>query len=355
MAAGSPDMRGLFADPKTDVIFKKIFGQKERQHLLLELLTSLLELDDAHRIVGLEYLSPEQLPTRPAGKLSILDVKCTDARGVRYVIEMQVIEVEAFQKRVVYNACKAYTNQLEAGRSYPELNDVIAVTICNFSLWPENHRPPEGSAESAPQVPMLSRWRMQELHSGAAGLGEVQYVFLELPKYAAGDRPETTVERWAYFFREAQAFNRVPEVLSTGPYAEALQVARLANLTVAEETEYERELMAEQDLRGGFTLAERRGMEKGMKKGMEKGMEKGMAVGMEVGMEKGRAEGEERGKRWGLRLAIEATCEVLDLQLGAEDHAELERASLPELEALHMEIRRTRCWPRSEPREPLAT
>ena len=334
-------MRGLFADPKTDVIFKKIFGQKERQHLLLELLTALLELDDAHRIVGLEYLSPEQLPSRAAGKLSILDVKCTDARGVRYVIEMQVIEVEAFQKRVVYNACKAYTNQLGPGHNYPELNDVIAVTICNFSLWPQNHGPPE-SPPPVPQVPMLSRWRMQELHSGAAGLGEVQYVFLELPKYAAGDRPETTVERWAYFFREAQAFDRVPEVLSTGPYAEALQVARLANLTVAEETEYERELMAEQDLRGGLTLAERRGREAGEAKGRAEGRAEGEA--------KGRAEGEERGKRWGLRLAIEATCEVLDLTLGAEERAELERATLPELEALHAELRRTRRWPGQERR-----
>ena len=317
MAAGSPDMQGLFADPKTDVIFKKIFGQKERQHLLMELLTSLLELDEAHRIVGLEYLSPEQLPSRPSGKLSILDVKCTDARGVRYVIEMQVIEVDAFQKRVVYNACKAYTNQLEAGRGYPELNDVIAVTICNFVLWPAEGAPP--------RVPMLSRWRMQEQHGGAAGLSEVQYVFLELPKYTAADRPETTVERWAYFFREAQAFDHVPDVLSTGPYAEALQIARLANLTVAEETEYERELMAEQDLRGGLTLAERRGRADGLAEGL--------------------AKGEESGRRWGLRVAVEATCEVLGIEVGAEARAELERASLPELEALHAELRRARRWP----------
>ena len=312
MSAGSPDMQGLFADPKTDIIFKKIFGQKERQHLLIELLSSLLELDEVHRIVQLEYLSPEQLPSRPAGKLSILDVKCTDARGVRYVIEMQVIEVEGFQKRVVYNASKAYTNQLEAGQGYPELNDVIAVTLCDFELFPET---------PGRRVPMLSRWQLQEQHSGAVGLPEVQYVFLELPKYRAGDQPQTTVERWAYFFREAHAFHRVPEALSMGPYAEALQVARLANLTLAEETEYERELMAEQDVRGGITLAERRGRAEG------------------------RAEGELVGKRWGLRLAIAATCEVLDIPLGAAEEAELERRTLPELEALHAAIRRERRWP----------
>ena len=105
----------VFADPKTDVIFKKIFGQKAHKNLLLELLNSLLELDEAHRIVDIDYLTPEQLPPRHDLKLSILDVKCTDARGTHYVVEMQVIAVEGFQKRVVYNACKAYVLQLGAG------------------------------------------------------------------------------------------------------------------------------------------------------------------------------------------------------------------------------------------------
>jgi hypothetical protein len=34
-------MKTVFADPKTDVIFKKIFGQKAHKNLLLELLNSL--------------------------------------------------------------------------------------------------------------------------------------------------------------------------------------------------------------------------------------------------------------------------------------------------------------------------
>jgi hypothetical protein len=127
----------VFADPKTDVIFKKIFGEKAHKNLLLELLNSLLELDEAHRIVDVDYLTPEQLPPRNDLKLSILDVKCIDARGTHYVVEMQVIEVEGFQKRIVYNACKAYSTQLGVSDDYPQLNDVIAVTLCDFVLWPQ--------------------------------------------------------------------------------------------------------------------------------------------------------------------------------------------------------------------------
>lgn len=245
-------MRPVFADPKTDIIFKKIFGEKAHKGLLIELLDALLELDDAHRIADIEYLSPEQVPPRRDLKLSILDVKCTDVRGTRYVVEMQVIEVEGFQKRVVYNACKAYTTQLGVGGPYPALNDVIAVTICDFVLWPQR------GEDGGYRVPMLSRWRNQEQHGGELGLHEVQYVFLELPKGDAGKRPQTTVDRWAYFFREAGTLDRVPEELAEAPFADALEVARTMHLTEEEWTEYERERMAEQDYRGGISLAVQR-------------------------------------------------------------------------------------------------
>ena len=81
---------------------------------------------------------------------------------------------------------------------YPALCDVVGVTICNFNLWPEQDE------RGGWRVPMLSRWRMQEQHSGERGLPQVQYAFLELPKYAAGNAPEALIDRWAYFFREAK-------------------------------------------------------------------------------------------------------------------------------------------------------
>ena len=57
---------------------------------------------------------------------------------------------------------------------------------------------------------MLSRWRMQEQHTGVPGLPQVQYVFLELPKYAAGPHPSDLVDKWALFFREAENLDGDP-------------------------------------------------------------------------------------------------------------------------------------------------
>ena len=99
--------------------------------------------------------------------------------------------MEGFEKRVVYNASKAYVMQLHGADEYPVLCDVVGVTICNFNLWPEQDE------RGWFKVPMLSRGRMQEQHGGERGLPQVQYAFLELPKYAAGDAPQALIDRWA--------------------------------------------------------------------------------------------------------------------------------------------------------------
>jgi PD-(D/E)XK nuclease family transposase len=137
---------------------------------------------------------PEQRPPVAELTLSIVDVKCTDARGVTYVVEMQVLQVEGFEEHVVYNIATAYVNQIARGELYPDLNDAVGITICDFDLWP-------GDGER--RIPMLSRWQMTEPQAGSRELGQIRLVFLELPKYDTSRPPQTGLEKWAYFFREA--------------------------------------------------------------------------------------------------------------------------------------------------------
>src|ERR1700678_905305 len=192
----------VFGDPKTYFVFQRIFGSDDHKTALIGFLNDILQLDQTHRVTSVTLLPPEQRPKVAELKYSIVDVKCVDARGTTYVVEMQVLNVEAFEKRVVYNVAKAYTNQLGVGFAYPELDEVIGISICDFELWPHKEQP---------HVPMLSRWRMQEQRSGVKGLPQIQLVFLELPKYAGGDAPQTLVDKWAYFFREASRLLAIPE------------------------------------------------------------------------------------------------------------------------------------------------
>src|SRR5271155_3780401 len=125
----------VFADPKTDVVFKRIFGSEAHKPLLIALLNDLLELTGPHRLRSAQHFSLEQRVTAPKSKLSILDVKCTTKSGRRFVVEMQVLPVDGFEKRVVYNASKAYVMQAGEGDQYDKLCDVVGLTICNFKLW----------------------------------------------------------------------------------------------------------------------------------------------------------------------------------------------------------------------------
>jgi len=258
-------MLPVFADPKTDVVFKRIFGSEAHKPLLIALLNDLLELSGTHRIRSLEHFSLEQRVTAPKSKLSIVDVKCTTRSGRRFVVEMQVLPVEGFERRVVYNASKAYVMQAGEGDQYHELCDVVGVTICDFKIWTTKIK------DRGYKVPMLSRWRMQEQRSGHKGLRQIQYAFLELPKYSAGKAPEALIDKWAYFFREAKNLEVVPPALSEGPFREALEVARKSTFTNAEWLEYERSKMAEQDERGRISFAHRQGEHKGKIEGRIEG------------------------------------------------------------------------------------
>lgn len=244
----------VFGDPKTDFIFQRVFGSDDHKTALLGFLNDILQLDDAHRITTVALLPPEQRPKVSELKYSIVDVKCVDARGVTYVVEMQVFNVEAFEKRVVYNVAKAYTNQLGVGFAYPELDDVIGISICDFELWPR---------EQAPHVPMLSRWRMQEQTSGVPGLPQLQFVFLELEKYEAGHDPQTFVDKWAYFFREAGNLMAIPEALRHPALLDALEGARTARFNREEWDAYIAASMAIQNERGALALARKEGRDEG--------------------------------------------------------------------------------------------
>ena len=58
---------------------------------------------------------------------------------------MQLLHVAGLINRVVYNACKAYVDQLKAGDSCTKLMDVVAISICDFALWPDAEQDSAGN------------------------------------------------------------------------------------------------------------------------------------------------------------------------------------------------------------------
>ncbi len=190
-----------FADLKNDFVFRRIFAT--HPNILRGLLNDLLERTGDRAIEDIEYLPSEQLPLVAGAKLSILDVRCRDRAGTTFVVEMQLIHHPGFINRVVYNACKAYVGQLKEGKWYDSLTDVVAISICDFEIWPDAGQ----KARGLDVVPMLSRWNMTERASGNHGLLQVQYAFLELPKLPER-RPDTGASEVGVALRACAGANR---------------------------------------------------------------------------------------------------------------------------------------------------
>lgn len=227
-----------FADLKNDFVFRRVFAT--HPEILRRLLNDLLERSGDQTIEALEYLPSELSPLAEGAKLSILDVRCKDRTGTSFVVEMQLLHHPGFINRVVFNACKAYVGQLKEGDWYTKLTDVVAISICDFELWPDHKQ----DKSALPRVPMLSRWNMTERASGNQGLLQVQYAFLELPKMSVpwpeGAEPLKGTELWAWLFAHAPELPDVPADLTPGPYRTALELANKAKFSVAELQAYEK-------------------------------------------------------------------------------------------------------------------
>ena len=263
----------VFADLKNDYVFRRIFST--HPDLLCTLLNDLLERTGDRTIEAIEYLPSEQLPLVVGAKLSVLDVRCRERTGTTFVVEMQLIHMPGFINRVVYNACKAYVGQLEEGDKYNKLTDVVAISICNFELWPDDQQ----RAQSLPLVPMLSRWNMTERASGNHGLLQVQYVFLELPKLPPG-RPDTPgAELWAWLFVHAPKLTEVPANLSR-PYRATLELANKSTFTQLELDAYRKAIDEIQQVEEIAEMREAKGEARGLIKGEAQGLIKGEAQGL---------------------------------------------------------------------------
>ena len=302
-----------FLNPKTDFAFKKIFGSEQSREILLSFLNAILQLESPYRIADLQILDPYLAPKIHGMKDTYLDVRAQDEQGKWYIIEMQVLNVAGFEKRVLYNACKTYAGQIQRGEDYHLLTDVIAITITDFTMF-----------ENQPSV--ISKYRLRA-DDGHVYSDDLELVFAELTKFNKTETQlDSLIDRWLYFLKHADDLSVIPAPLQSEPaICQAFNIANIAGLSPDELLDQERREMFIQDQRGAIELALQRGVGKGREEGLAEGREKGREEGREEGREVGREEGREEGKQ-AERLRIAASLlDILD-----DDHLIAAKTGLTE-------------------------
>ena len=122
-----------FVDPKNDLAFKKIFGDKNKTEILISFLNSVLVLP--RKIVEITIVSPYQVPRMKDLKDTSLDIKAKDESGREFIVEMQVEGNEYFGKRATYYLAKSYVGQIKRAEDYKKLRVAYFVGILDFNLF----------------------------------------------------------------------------------------------------------------------------------------------------------------------------------------------------------------------------
>jgi predicted transposase/invertase (TIGR01784 family) len=237
-----------FLDPRTDFAFKKIFGSENHPEVLISLLNAVLGDQIPAPIEAVQILNPYLAPKIKGMKDTYLDIKAKDTEGNHFVVEMQVLNVEGFEKRVLYNACKAYAGQLDQAKHYHTLTPVIAVTFTDFIMFPEIDQ-------------VVSCFQLRDQSLGVICNEDITLVFTELPKFKkAEDELNTTLDKWLYFLKHAGSLAAVPKSLqSDSSIWQAFEIANKANLSREELDDQENREIFIQDQRGALSLAHKKG------------------------------------------------------------------------------------------------
>ncbi len=210
-----------YLDPKSDLVFKKIFGH--HPELLKSFLNAILPLPPGCVIESLVYLPTESVPEIAALKYSIVDVRCLDNHGCYFIVEMQIEWTKDFMQRMVYNAAATYVHQLKRGEVYKKLSPIYRVAIINDTF--------EKSTE------WFHHFQMTKSADGSATLEDIPLLLIELPKL----KPTTPLEKklalvWLHFLKEIEdGTEKVDEAfLQVEPIKDALQLAQESTYSTEE-------------------------------------------------------------------------------------------------------------------------
>ncbi len=243
----------IYLDPRSDMVFKKLFGDITHKNILISFLNSVLGRVEGKKIIDVVINDPSNVPETPLSKTSIVDVRCTDQSSNQYIVEMQVVTQKDYGARAQYYSSLALSRQLASGESYSKLVPVIFVGVLDFSLFKTSN--------------YISHHFILDNETHEHELAHMEFHFIELPKF--NKKPEALngiLEKWIYFIKNAGLLQKVPSYLSEPVLTEAFGVLAQSNWSIPELEAYDRYQDSIRSAIGQLEAA----MEKGMEKGIEK-------------------------------------------------------------------------------------
>ena len=246
-----------YLSPKSDVAFKKLFGNIAHKNILISFLNSVLNRPEHLKIIDVSINDPANTPDRPGSKYSIVDLRCTDQNQNQYIVEMQVLDQKDYIARAQYYTAIALARQLNSGELYHQLVPVIFVGILDFELF--NHKN------------YLSHKLILDSETYAHELTHLEFHFIELPKFTKTEAQlDNILDKWVYFLKNVEALEKVPAALKETEFTDAFGVLARSNWSNKELLEYDQYLDIWRSETGRIEIALAKGLAEGLAEGEQR-------------------------------------------------------------------------------------
>jgi predicted transposase/invertase (TIGR01784 family) len=230
-------MKARYVNPYTDFGFKKLFGEEANKDLLKDFLNELLPPE--HKIVELNFKNTEQWGAVVADRKAIFDIHCENATGERFIIEMQKAKIKFLKDRAMFYTTFPIREQAEKGEWDFKLNPIYCVALLDFK-YDENREKKD----------FIRNVQLKDQYCQIF-YDKLTYIFIEMPRFTKEENElETHFDKWIYFLKHLEDFEKIPGILKEEIFEKAFQVAEIANFTPEQLAQYEESLKTYRDLKG---------------------------------------------------------------------------------------------------------
>jgi predicted transposase/invertase (TIGR01784 family) len=246
-----------YLNPYTDFGFKKLFGEEGSKDFLKDFLNQLLP--SYHQVVELTFKNPEKIPGTPKERKAIFDIYCQNAKGERFIVEMQKAKVNFFKDRSLFYSTFPIKEQARKGGWDFKLMPVYFIAILDFQYDEK-----EEEAKFRRDVCLKDQ-------DGDIFYDKLHFKFLQMPLFKKQEHElETHFDKWVYFLKNLENFDHIPAILNEPIFQKGFEIAELSHLKPKQFDDYQKSLLEYWEVKNVKDTAFGEGVEKGMIEGIKK-------------------------------------------------------------------------------------
>lgn len=121
-----------FLNPRNDFLFKRLFGVREQEDLLVALINAVFRDSGGASIRSATILNPEIPQDALRDKRSVFDIRVRTDLGQEIDIEVQTRRHKALAVRTLYYWAKLFTQQLSVGDEFDDLHPCVTINVLDF-------------------------------------------------------------------------------------------------------------------------------------------------------------------------------------------------------------------------------